>query len=47
MYSDYSVGVLVLQHGESVCNLYGRIGGNSELSQRGWEVSGLVSERVS
>lgn len=27
-----------LQHGESICNMYGRIGGNSELSERGKQV---------
>ena len=31
--------VYILQHGESVCNLYGKIGGDSPLSHRGEEVS--------
>lgn len=26
------------QHGESILNLKGRIGGDAELSDRGWEV---------
>ena len=29
----------LLQHGESECNLYGRIGGDSPLSERGEKVS--------
>ncbi len=28
-----------LQHGESVCNMFGKIGGDSELSERGVQVS--------
>ena len=32
-----------LQHGESVCNLYGKIGGDSPLSHRGEEVSHLYN----
>ena len=31
--------VPTVQHGESVCNLYGKIGGDSPLSHRGEEVS--------
>ena len=29
---------LSIQHGESVCNLYGKIGGDSPLSHRGEQV---------
>ena len=29
------------QHGESECNLYGRIGGDSALSKRGWQVGAM------
>lgn len=35
---EYKDMLLLLQHGESVCNLYGKIGGDSPLSQRGEEV---------
>lgn len=27
-----------MQHGESICNLFGKIGGDSELSERGQQV---------
>jgi len=29
---------LLFQHGESICNLFGRIGGDAELSERGIKV---------
>ena len=29
---------LLFQHGESICNVYGLIGGNSELSEQGRQV---------
>ena len=35
----YCHSVPTVQHGESVCNLYGKIGGDSPLSHRGEEVS--------
>lgn len=30
--------ILCFQHGESVCNLFGRIGGDADLSERGLKV---------
>ena len=43
MWFDYVRCVFPLppQHGESVCNLFGRIGGDSDLSERGLEVNTL------
>ena len=34
-----AVYCIQFQHGESVCNLFGRIGGDAELSERGLKVS--------
>ena len=42
-YMGHKVSLLLLQHGESVCNMYGKIGGDSELSERGVQVSAAAS----
>lgn len=34
----YSMWCCPVQHGESMCNLYGKIGGDSPLSHRGEQV---------
>lgn len=37
-YNAYLFYLFNFQHGESILNLKGRIGGDAELSDRGWEV---------
>ncbi|XP_003382978.1 PREDICTED: 6-phosphofructo-2-kinase/fructose-2,6-bisphosphatase 1-like [Amphimedon queenslandica] len=39
--------IYLCRHGESICNMYGRIGGDSELSERGFEFARKLSEYIS
>jgi len=39
--------IYLTRHGESLDNLKGRIGGNSELSERGWEYSKALAKFIS
>ncbi len=39
--------IYLTRHGESVYNLLGRIGGDAELSERGWEYSKALAKYIS
>lgn len=38
--------IYLTRHGESNYNLVGRIGGDSELSERGWEYSKCLAQYI-